>query len=943
MDKFTNVNEVLSKIIEQNSNLTELETPSFESNPSSNKKIFYVDKNVTQINHRSSDTFYTREYIEQIKALLGDSDHFLSLSDYDRKLIQSELDLLSHDDYMLKTYLHKSIHESRNLHKLFPASFEKFKKGWSKLLRGSDSQRGYKHSFRYKYKVFYNKVIDLLIQKKFQIDYLKDITDHDLDEILGKYLTCGVVYDAFCVILLKTARDSLFSNSKNQFDDVSMSVLRHQVVHHIHRHMILICISHAITYKVTESLRVVPLDSLMRSIRNFITHDYIMIISTKECKLFIDGVQSIFIDFTRSGLFTNVVQEKVGEKVQIRLYFPIELSESLGKYTTTPRIYKPDVVYESTLIDCMIPTDFAKIEIAPSASFIESVNISNGKRFSINNNFSNILTSIEYISHCPMNSPIPTESELHKIAVKRDQYDCQFNKFGSHVVDLIQTELSKRNLVLEHSHQFRYIANQTKAESRAISEKDQYSELYRNMTVERKGGLTRLVLSSILKNLPLYYTNALCSTTRAFAKEYIISRHIGCLKLLRGEYTEKYVHKKGVVYMLEAYYSGDIDLATKFKEYLSIKQGKYSKKDLQIFFDGNRIDYSDKESVTHFMLLAVELNKLFKAGKTGKTKLLLQYDQVASGLVFIALLWKNVELGRRTNLILSEIDQLGPYDHAKENFEEFYEKNIETKNNKVLEFVKSNKKLHKYALMCYAYNQTVYGRTNSFVEFWVKKFDTRPVSEEWYCLQEISSKYTDFINELFPGMDRQFVILDEIVQLVVANSGYLKIRTIDGAVVTWRFYKSDRFVRKSFNPHTMTPESYALHSSVVDKEGCPVIDESKFTLKFRSYLIHSIDAGVMRLIIKDMYNNHGYRVDQLHDCILLHPNYVDSFYQVIENIYKSEPFINYMNSHVFAEFKSLISSDKFELFDELVDKFNSNLNLDFKVSGDFRKVYKAEV
>jgi hypothetical protein len=141
----------------------------------------------------------------------------------------------------------------------------------------------------------------------------------------------------------------------------------------------------------------------------------------------------------------------------------------------------------------------------------------------------------------------------------------------------------------------------------------------------------------------------------------------------------------------------------------------------------------------------------------------------------------------------------------------------------------------------------------------------------------------------------------------------------------------------------MTPESYALHTGIMDNEGCPVIDEKQYVIKFRSYLIHPIDAGVMRLIVKNMYTNFKYRVDQLHDCVLLHPNYVDSFYQVIEDIYKSEPFTNYMNSHVFAEFKSIISSDKFKLFDELVREFNENQNHTFKVSGDFRKVYKAEV
>ena len=60
-----------------------------------------------------------------------------------------------------------------------------------------------------------------------------------------------------------------------------------------------------------------------------------------------------------------------------------------------------------------------------------------------------------------------------------------------------------------------------------------------------------------------------------------------------------------------------------------------------------------------------------------------------------------------------------------------------------------------------------------------------------------------------------------------------------------------------------------------------------------------------------------------------HLNYMDSFYQVVENIYKNELFINYMNSHVFSEFKSIIRSDKFELFSELLTQNCFFLNSDY--------------
>jgi hypothetical protein len=199
--------------------------------------------------------------------------------------------------------------------------------------------------------------------------------------------------------------------------------------------------------------------------------------------------------------------------------------------------------------------------------------------------------------------------------------------------------------------------------------------------------------------------------------------------------------------------------------------------------------------------------------------------------------------------------------YARGKIKSFYDGNIENKNDKVIELFSSSKKIHKYALMCYSYNQGVFGRTEGFVDRWKEVYGTKPNSIEWKCLNEISLKYTKFIDEIFPGLNFKFKILDEIVLLVVNNVGYLKIRTVDGALITWRFYKKERKIRKSFNPHNMVSENYALYTSITDKEGRLVIDVEQFKLKFRSYLIHSVDAGVIRSIINRMYDKHKYNCE----------------------------------------------------------------------------------
>jgi hypothetical protein len=59
-------------------------------------------------------------------------------------------------------------------------------------------------------------------------------------------------------------------------------------------------------------------------------------------------------------------------------------------------------------------------------------------------------------------------------------------------------------------------------------------------------------------------------------------------------------------------------------------------------------------------------------------------------------------------------------------------------------------------------------------------------------------------------------------------------------------------------------------------------------------LIHSIDAAVMRIIINKLYNKSGKKclIQHIHDAVLIHPNYIDTFYFVINLIYNEEKILD---------------------------------------------------
>jgi len=70
------------------------------------------------------------------------------------------------------------------------------------------------------------------------------------------------------------------------------------------------------------------------------------------------------------------------------------------------------------------------------------------------------------------------------------------------------------------------------------------------------------------------------------------------------------------------------------------------------------------------------------------------------------------------------------YTFVMSHFEEFAYNNMTNLSKTVIEFLKSDRKLHKYALMCYTYNQTHMGRIEDFRNRRIEEYKRYPNSEE---------------------------------------------------------------------------------------------------------------------------------------------------------------------------------------------------------------------
>ncbi len=45
---------------------------------------------------------------------------------------------------------------------------------------------------------------------------------------------------------------------------------------------------------------------------------------------------------------------------------------------------------------------------------------------------------------------------------------------------------------------------------------------------------------------------------------------------------------------------------------------------------------------------------------------------------------------------------------------------------------------------------------------------------------------------------------------------------------------------------------------------------------------------LLRIIIRNFAEKINYNINHLHDCIILHPNYVEDFYNIINELYHSD-------------------------------------------------------
>jgi hypothetical protein len=902
-----------------------------------------------KINHFRGTTFFTDHYIKTLQQMLGNSKDFLKLSDSKKKLIQMSIDQMTNIDHSLKSYLHKSIYSSTGYHFNFPNEFKNFKKSYCKLLELKDlkTQRSYTHTLFYKFERLHEMVVNELIGEGFlDLQKYRKLSKPELNIIFEDYIKPADTFDIIFSKMLQTARDEFFCKDGQRFDHMSLSVAQHQVRLPLIHQLFTNHVSYGLIAAIKSQTNMLPSDDLIRNIRIYILTNPEKFFNSKLGKSYCDGIASIIDAFIYCGIFNgdpilSRIEAKNEYKTESRLFFPTKISDSYYNFSLPPRIIPVETVTKHNMFDFMKQNDGSRYTVEDSQNLFNSLNIANSKKFRINEKCWHILDQIDTqlsSNHDQLALPIPSLDQLIVKEQEFDLYNFSYSKVNKLMLSRLHREVTKKQLNL-NPDLYRLIAGSL-LETKIWHLKTLAQKQYKFLANGRKSGITRMSLAKIFFKFPLFYTNKICSTTRVFATEFMLSRHVGCLKQLRREHASEKITVGGLAHMMRAYYCEDPEKLRKFEQYVSNNENfNYLK--IQKFFEGNRIEYSTKKAFSHFMVLSSELQSTFITKKTG---ILLQIDQAGSGLTLLGLIFQNKQLLEQCHVLKCE-NAVGPYKYGMLHFKDYYDKTIEPKNDKVLAMFTSDKKIHKYSMMCYSYNQTTFGRLEEFKKHFFDIYKKSPNSLEFDCLISISKNYPNFMDEIFPGLNSQIQILNKIIKLVALNNERVCTKTIDGELICWQHFKQKGEVRKKFNLRDMTAKQYFTHSNVTDRNGKFKSDAQKHQTRFLAYLVHSIDANLMRKFMLKMNAEHNYSIEQLFDCILLHPNQVGNLYRVIAESYQSIDFCNFMKANVFGPLRSDLDSSKLAEFDALVSEFYKycDRSITFEMdNSDFKKMYAFE-
>jgi hypothetical protein len=120
---------------------------------------------------------------------------------------------------------------------------------------------------------------------------------------------------------------------------------------------------------------------------------------------------------------------------------------------------------------------------------------------------------------------------------------------------------------------------------------------------------------------------------------------------------------------------------------------------------------------------------------------------------------------------------------------------------------------------------------------------------------------------------------------------------LDGSLISWGFFSKVPYKFKLFNSYLDKYISSSAQHLELSENDQKVI--SRFSRSILPNVIHSIDGGILRIIVSQMFTVTGYRLVHLHDSFMCNPVLLDTLYTLLSNFYKSSSTHDWLNTLIF--------------------------------------------
>ena len=946
-------------------------------------KMVYTDKSL-----------FTKQYIEQIKRIIGDAKDFKKITQHERNRITKELEDLYNLETIWKYMVRKTQHSNKIVQDLFPNGVEQFKKLYQEHFFPSsleeDNKKVRKKYGIYKCAVFTQNFTNYLFENREIFSFLMTSFDHSVlteydfycivKSMDPKIIFCELVKISMkktyteCVAIEKKDSFSFF----NQEIDVNCLKARRTDLHYPISEFISLHIMTLVLDKlaILGALRNNGLEERSNYLKLIASHMKFYMeeneFYSKICTQWFskkDEITYLLLQFLqRTEVISDVIKEsktiRSGLVAEVYVYiFNRKLKTDLAVSPAIPRLTPPKkAVTQMCVEDWITPVKNGEMKVKVSSYAMKALNIQQRKEFKVNTTFLNLVKERDTWESC---FDMPTK-QIHKNCYS--EYERWMESPWFHNVNTILYNGTKQSVrsaeskikvkakpkksknkekdsnisALSHSRIVQ-ICSMVYGECHVASKKYEVHNKLAAIRTKRQVILTSLELCEVFENFPLYFSTLVDYRFRLYPLEHLLSRTSGFMKHLLEDYTPRTLTLKGLRHLLLAYFATEGEITKKLMAYTS---SKFNKASLKSFFEKNKLSNIDNLPV-YFALLETELKLIFSSTKLIKTSISVEIDQVGSGPSLVAILTGNRKLAQKCNLVPGDDQCVYSYIMSECKNYLFTEMPELAKSASVaVEFLSTDRKSQKQALMCYIYNQMHLSRTKTYKEHFEISYGRSVSDQEYSLISEFSKSYNNFIGTIFPMLDVQLDILEEAMQVFTSQEQFCEIETLDGCILGWDFGHYTTIKQNCWNPISRKADKISISvKSRINSKKTEFNRMRKHRNSFRPNLIHSLDSGLMRFFIVEYYNRTKHHLVSLHDCAIVHPNYVDELFDVILDAYCDPRMLTLAKDLVFKRFILNSTGEYRRKIQKLEKKFLDNMeSLDYLNKDTFepRRCYKFE-